>query len=278
MKIELNRIATIANSEIDLFRKMSTILSSQYNVTFIGETHQQYIKYKSAQVGKIVRREISDLWIISFSPTKQKARMTFLQAKYHRANLNSRLKKFYGDFFQFELLSQRPTLINIVGKRFNFPLDILSFSCCSSVCSYGVFFIDSKKKIDLAYCSAKYLKTTSALPTLYRPKTIDLNIPYKAIHNLTPCGCGYSELVSCFDIDTFTKSILELEIGVELSLYPHILGFVQGVIKKNNNSDASNQFINFTNNFQTTNINDNANFDGSPINILVINTDKRKED
>ncbi len=278
MKFELNQIATITNSEIDLFRKMSSILSLKYNVTFIGETHQQYVEYHSAQVGQIVRKEISDLWIISFSPTKQKARMTFLQAKYHRANLNRHLATFYGDFFQFELLSQRPTLTNVVGQRFNFPLDILSFSCCSSIGSYGVFFIDSKKQIDLTYCSAQYLTTTSTLPVLYRAKTIDLNIPYYSTHQLTPCGCGCSELVSCFDIDTFTDSILALEIGVELSHHPHILGFVQGVVKNNNNSIATNQFINFINNFQITNINDNTNFEGSPVNILIINTDEKKED
>lgn len=277
MKIELNQIATTGNSEIDLFRKMSSILSSKYNVTFIEETHQQYVEYKSAQIGQIARREISDLWIISFSPTKQKARMTFLQAKYHRANLNQHLPTFYGDFFQFELLSQRPILTNVVGQKYNFPLDILSFSCCSSVGSYGVFFIDSNKQIDLAYCSAEYLSTTSSLPTFYKQKTIDLNIPYFATKQLTQRACGCSELVSCFDIDTFTNSILSFEIGVEISFYPNILGYVQSVIKNNNNSVATNQFINFTNNFQITSFNDNTSFDGTPISILIINTDERKE-
>jgi hypothetical protein len=239
---------------------MSSILSSKYDVAFIDETHRHYVKYHSEQVGRVAKREISDLLIISFSPTKQKARMTFLQAKYHRANLNQSHTTFKGDFFQFELLSKRPMLINCSGNKFNFPLDILSFSCCSSVGSYGVFFIDRNKQVDLAYCTAKYLTTTSSL---------------------TSCRCSScSELVSCFDIDTFTNSILALEIGAELTFFPNILMFVQGIIMNNNISTTTNQFINFINNspFKGTNDPiDSTNLGGSPINILIINADERKE-
>lgn len=276
MKIELNSISTTTNSEIELFEKMRSILSTRYNVTYIEKTHRQSVSYYSNTIKQLATREISDLWIISFSPSKQRVRMTFLQAKYHRAILDQNNTTFYADYFQYELLSQRPILTAIVGRRLNFPLDILSFSCCSSIGSYGVFFIDNNRQIDLAYCSAGYLKTNSSLPTSYGQKPIYLNIPYNAIHQLTPCGCGCSELVSCFDIDTFTKSILNLEIGVELSFYPNILRYVQAVIQQLNNTATTNQFIEFVNNFPTNNSNDNINVDGSPSNILLINTDEKK--
>ena len=153
---------------------MSSILSARYNVTFVGVTHQQYVSFHCKNINQIATREISDLWIISFSPSLQKARMTFLQAKYHRANLSQQHRTFRGDYFQYELLSQRPTLTTIVGQKFNFPPDILSFSCCGSIGSYGVFFIDNNDQIDLAYCSAEYLTTNSILPTAYGQYLIDL--------------------------------------------------------------------------------------------------------
>lgn len=278
MKIELNKISTTKDSEIDLFKNMSSILSARYNVTFVGVTHQQYVSFHSNNINQIATREISDLWIISFSPSSQKARMTFLQAKYHRANLNQQHRTFSGDYFQYELLSQRPTLTTIVGQKFNFPLDILSFSCCGSIGSYGVFFIDNNDQINLAYCSAEYLTTNSILPTAYGQYLIDLDIPCYPQYLTSSCACNScTELVSCFDIDTFINSILALEIGAELTFYPNILSFVRNIIQQNNNSLTTNQFINFSNNFTTVgNTNDNdTKFDGLPTNILIINSDEK---
>ena len=279
MKIELNNISTINDSEITLFRNMSTILSAKYNVAFVGETHQQYVSYNSAQIRQIATREISDLWIISFSPSQNKMRMTFLQAKYHRANLNNLQRTFSGDYFQYELLSQRPLLTAIVGHRYNFPSDILSFSCCGSIGSYGVFFIDNKNQIDLAYCSANYLTMTSPLPRTYAAYRVNLDIPYNNTPVLALCTFNQcAELVSCFDIDTFTNSILKLEIGAELTPYPGILTFVRSVLQQQTTNATISQLINFIDSLQpaATN-NDNINFDGLPSNLLIINTDEKNQ-
>lgn len=277
MKIELNNISTINDNEVTLFRNISLILSARYNAAFVGETHQQYVSYNSPQVGQVATREISDLWIIAFSPTKQRVRMTFLQAKYHRANLNHLQSTFSGDYFQYELLSQRPTLSAIVGHRYNFPLDILSFSCCGSIGSYGVFFIDNNNQVDLAYCSANYLTTASALPRTYAAYRVDLDIPYNSTHQVALCVCNQcSELISCFDIDTFTNSILQLEIGAELVHFPNILTFVRGVLQRQTTNTAISQLIDFIDNQQPPVANnDNTNFDGLPSNLLIINTDEK---
>jgi hypothetical protein len=279
MKTELNNISTISDSEITLFRNMSSILSARYNVAFVGETHKQSVAYNSPQVGHVATREISDLWIIAFSPTKQRVRMTFLQAKYHRANLNHLHRTFSGDYFQYELLSQRPRLNAIIGRRFNFPLDILSFSCCNSVGSYGVFFIDNNQ-VDLAYCSANQLTTKNNLPKTYvkgRSYPVDLEIPYNVAHQLLLCPCNLcSELISCFDIDTFTNSILQLEIGAELVHFPNILTFVRSVLQRQTTNTTINQLITFIDNQQPpVTIDNNASFDGLPTNLLIINIDEK---
>jgi hypothetical protein len=257
---------------------MSSILSTNYNVAFVEETHQQYVSYKSLQVGQIATREISDLWIISFSPTKQRVRMTFLQAKYHRATLNHFHRTFKGDYFQYELLSQRPMLTAVVEQRYNFPLDILSHSCCDSIGSYGIFFIDNSNHIDLAYCSANYLTVTNALPRKYASYLAHLNIPYNNTPQISLCACNQcSELISCFDIDTFTNSILQLEIGAELIHFPSILTFIRSVLQRQTTNTTLSQLIDFIDSQQYQVLNDdNANFDGLPSNLLIINTDEKK--
>lgn len=282
MKIELNTVATTSDSEITLFRHMSLILSKRYNVSFIGETHKQSVSYLSTQINQIATREISDLWIVAFSPLSGKARMTFLQAKKHKGNLNQNHRIFSGEYFQYELLSQRPVLTKVIGQRFIFPQDILSFSSCSSIGAYGVFFVDDNKEIDLAYSSAAYLKTNSVLPTTYGQYKIDLEIPFFTNKQIviSPFCNDCTELISCFDIDTFTQSILALEIGGELTYYPKIFVSVIGILQQQNIRSgidiAATQLIDFAYSFLGQNIDNDGRLDGkSPTNILIINTDEK---
>jgi hypothetical protein len=260
---------------------MSSILSKKYNVSFICETHKQSVSYLSTQINQIATREISDLWIVVFSPLRGKARMTFLQAKKHTGILNQYHRVFSGDYYQYELLSQRSVLTRVIGQRFNFPQEILSFSCCSSIGSYGVFFNDNNK-IDLAYSSAAYLKTNSVLPTTYRQFPIDLEIPFLTNkHPIVSPSCNVcTELISCFDIDTFTQSLLALEIGGELTYYPEIFASVIGIIQQQNISSgidiAANQLIDFAYSFLGQNLDNNSGLDGqTPTNIMIINTDEK---
>lgn len=276
MKRRLNKIATISDTEIGLFNKMSSILSQNYHVSFIGKTHGQHVSFNSNAINQVATREISDLWIITFSPTKQRARMTFLQAKYHRGTLNSQPRIFSGDYFQYELLSLRPNLSRVVGRRFNFPLNILSFSCCSSIGSYGVFFIDNSNKIDLVYCSAKFLIPLGAPPTVYGQVPIDLSLP-TANRSIKLCRCRIcSEKVVCLSINKFTKSLLSLEIGAELKHFPQIISFVRSSLIQYKNDNTINQFLKFSDKMISDTINnDDTKSDGVPINIFIVNTDKK---
>lgn len=280
MKTELNKSATIKDSEVTLFRNMSTILSSKYHVTFVGETHQQYVTYHSPQIGREATREISDIWIIAFSPSKNLARMTFLQAKYHRGILDATNRTFDGEYFQYELLSTRPNLIKVSGRRFNFPLNILSLGCCNSVGSYGIFYIDGKKQIDMAYSSAHEVHLLSRLPHSYASYKVKLDIPVFPLP-VAPrkCKCGTcEELVASFDLDEFIHYLLDLKIGVELTIDPQHFSFIRSVLAQQQPSPAIGQFLDFIDNFGTANtIDQEFIFEGLPTNLMVINTDPKED-
>lgn len=277
MKLQLNKAWIAGDTEVDLFRKMSKILSATYNVTFVEETHQHRISYHSNTINQTALRELSDLWIIAFSQSQKRIRTTFLQAKYHRNNILP-TGVFHADYFQYELLSTRPKLLS--GSSFNFPADILTFSCCDSIGTYGVFYIDSTKSIDMAYCCASNLNVGS-VPTTYGQFSVDLAFPTipSAVNN---CNCDVcSELNYTYDIDVFTDNLLQLNIGAEIQFYPEILDYVKNILRKNNIISMPDLFnlIDETLDFNSgDNKINNENLDkfedGNP-NILIINVDER---
>lgn len=275
MKVQLNSLWRRTDSEVDLFRKMSDVLKLTYNLTFVQETHQRRITYYSNTISQNAQRELSDLWIIAFSPSQKRIRTTFLQAKYHRANLLPS-GIFHADYFQFELLSTRANLLN--GGTFNFPLDTLSSGCCDSVGCYGIFYIDNSASIDMAYCTAKLLSNTSVPPTSYRQVAVNLSFPNLPIA-VNNCSCNVcSELNYTYDIDFFTQNLLELNIGAEVQFHPTLLTFIKGLILTLPSTTAVNQLINTIDNiFESRDIivdtTGNAE-DGSP-NILIINVDEK---
>lgn len=277
MKIELNQVWTQGDDEVALFQKMSSILSNIYQVAFVGQTHKQYVEFMSQQVNQIVTREISDIWIIAYSLLQRKVRTTFLQAKYHRAILNAHNRVFEAEYFQYELLATRPQLTAVIGQRFKWPANILSFGCCNSIGSYGVFFIDTQKEIDLAYCCAKQTVLKSTPPIAYCRRTINLEIPYYNNNQLTTCKCNScAELISCFDIDMFTNAILNLEIGTELTYYPKTLNIIGKILTPFSSEIAINSLVNFIlTDFPLQDI--NTEFDNAaemPTNVWVVNVDE----
>ncbi|MCS4302399.1 hypothetical protein [Chryseobacterium sp. BIGb0232] len=275
MKSQLNQIWALGDTEIDLFRKMSNILSIEYGTLFIEETHQHRICFDSNVINEPAYRELSDLWIIAYSPIEKRIRMTFLQAKYHRKNLlPSRI--FHGDYFQYELLSTRPLLTH--GSSFNFPANILKFDCCDSVGSYGVFYIDYDKKIDMAYCCASQL-TADNEPTSYRQFFVNLSFPPITVsEQIIKCRCNIcSELNYTFDIDIFTENLLELNIGAEV-LQEHfdIISFLKFFLQRNLINENLNQLLDLINDdFNGGRIDGNDFFksEGGNPHILLINVD-----
>lgn len=276
MKTQLNHAWSKGDSEIKLFRKMSEILSTNYNVAFIEETHLHTISYHSATINQTAARELSDLWIITFSPSKKRIRTTFLQAKYHRQNILPS-GTFKGDYFQFELLSTRPPLLT--GSSFNFPADILSFSCCDSVGTYGVFYIDDTASIDMAYCCASKL-TPAAVPTTYGQFSVPLIFPTDPI-SINSCNCNTcGELNYTYDIDFFTNNLLQLKIGAEIQFYPEIVSFVRTALSTSTvNNTATSELISLIDNgFRgptDTSETVNRSSEGNP-HILIINVDEKE--
>lgn len=282
MKSQLNHLWSLGDTEIDLFRKMSLILSRAYDTLFIEESHQHRISYHSETINSTAYRELSDLWIIAYSPIEGRIRTTFLQAKYHRKNILP-LRTFHGDYFQYELLSTRPLLSS--GSSFNFPSNILDFDCCDSVGSYGVFYVDESKKIDMAYCSASLL-TADNTPTHYCQFFVNLSFPPEKIdEQLILCNCNScSELNYTFDIDSFTENLLKLNIGAEVFReYAEIISFLKIFLQKNLNNQNVNQLLNLINdgfNGGGNDGNDLFKSDGGNPNMLLINVDgkyKNKE-
>jgi len=283
MKAHLNATWNRGDDEVKLFRKMSDILKSAYNVTFVEEVHRKYVDFLSSTISGNVRREIADLWIISYSPIQGRAKMTFLQAKYHRGQL-ARPGVFKAEFFQYELLSERPLLTS--GGTPNFPLDILKSSCCDSVGSYGVFYQDNNNQIDLAYSSARLLSNTSSVPTAYTRSTIELQFSATAAAYQN-CSCNScQELNYTYSIDDFTTSVLNLEIGADLEYFSHIMRYINSVLASLAPSPAVTGFISFiadndrgipgrdgTDGGEGGADNDGYKGDGLPCSLLIINVD-----
>ncbi len=181
---------------------------------------------------------------------------------------------FHADYFQFELLSTRPQLLS--GSSFNFPHDILSFSCCDSIGTYGVFYVDNTKSIDLAYCCASLL-AASLTPNNYGQISVDLTFPQNSI-SVSNCHCNAcSELNYTYDIDFFTNNLLQLNIGSELEYYPQILSYVKSALRRLKANPVVSDLITFVDGLNIdTNIDETVNesWEGSP-NILIINVDEK---
>lgn len=274
MKVELNSKWNKGDTEIDLFRKMNLILSMTYNTLFIEETHQRRIDFHSVTINRVVSRELSDLWIITFSPNQKRIRTTFLQAKYHRKNILPS-GTFKGDYFQHELLSTRPNLLN--GGSFNFPLNILSFSCCNSIGSYGIFYVDNIKSIDMAYCCASNL-TSAITPSSYGQISVNLSFPNKTLPTINNCNCNFcSELNYTYDINFFTQNLLQLNIGAEIQFYPNISIFIKNTLQKKIASTEVANLISLIDELSknSSNNEDSEIFEEGNPNILIINVDEK---
>lgn len=274
MKIELNFKYRRGFSEVDLFQEMANILKTKYKLSFVRETHRHLVEFDSITISKKVQREISDLWIITYSPIRKSAKMTFLQAKFHRKALKSPFE-FSGEFFQYELLSKRPNIVNI-GRRYDLPNDVLSFAKNDSIGTYGVFYFDTARKIDMAYSTAALLNP-KRIATENRNTNVKLvfsNIDYSfCILNIL--DETQFELASTLNIDCFVNGLLNFMIGAEIQSNMNMLSTVKSIIEKLPQDDGTMGFIEF---IDSLGINYNSKksdtTEGICGNILFINVDK----
>lgn len=275
MKRELNQKYKHGFNEIDLFQEMANVLKTNYKVSFVRETHKHMVDFNSSTITQTIQREISDLWIITYSPIRKLAKMTFLQAKFHRQALKSPFE-FKGEFFQYELLSKRPNIVNI-GRRYNLPSDILSFAKNDSIGTYGVFYFDNIRKIDMAYSTAALLSPKS-IATHNTQTNVSLVFP-----NINSNSCllkhyksAQLELAATLNIDCFVDGLLGFLIGAEIQSNKAILSTLKTTILKISQDDVSREFIEFIDSFE---VNDNFNnsniIEGISGNILLINVENK---
>ena len=276
MKGQLNRrLKGISRvDEITLFREINLILSKTFTTTLIEETHQHKVDYKSKAINDFVKREISDLLIIVFSRKIKKSKMTFLQAKYEVKNSFSKGQfSFKGDFFQYELLSTRPNIKN--KSKFNFPVDILSFSNFDSIGSFGVFYKDGKGLFDMAYATAKDLSInkpvrlkSQKLRTLYFPDLPDHSVIVKA-DNINK---RIIELRATQTINCFVRGLIGFLIGGEFINQRSAVQFLKSYFK-GRPEITSQQFLEYLNENSDFVQGDNVEISGLG-NVLLINIDE----
>ena len=165
----LNKKGTL--SEVNLFHSMMETFRFCYGATVIvSETHQNYVGFDAVHpmTGVLeadVTREISDIHIITYSPSRVTARETFLQAKV--ANNKNGLQTdgtfcFDGDWRQYDLLFRHPEL-KFPSKKKPYYLcyhpytHYLQQAVLPSIGSYGVFYRNHKGEVDFAYQPANRL-------------------------------------------------------------------------------------------------------------------------
>ncbi|MCX5804075.1 MAG: hypothetical protein NTU69_11200 [Proteobacteria bacterium] len=240
MKNEINKaIKKISKpNEVRIFKAMAKSLTSRYaSACFVKESHRCYVRYNSCAANKSVKREISDLVIVSY--LKNSVKLCFLQAKYHRTSIQGkRFLDFTGDYFQWELLNSRPKIENC-GRKLCFPPNILSFTKYNSIGSFGVFYRDSKGKIDMLYSIAKLIKPKAvkcdpknAKATLCFPGTSSCpKIAYK--------NQSEREMFSTCYINQFEKGLLLHKIGAPVNSNSEAASFIAGILTaaKSNNND-----------------------------------------
>jgi len=275
MKLELNKFILNKSTynEIDLFREMNRYLSRKYKSIFINETHQHYVEFMSPSTKcKIKRKEISDLWIITYSPKRRKAKMTFLQAKLlkNKQPVSSPFR-FLGDYYQYDLLANRPKIKDL--SSFNFPSTILKEALSDAIGSYGIFYNDTKNRLEFSFSVAsdllknkKKANCETKMRTFYFEEKQYLTISADINNDI--------ELRNTINADCFEFCLLNLFVGSPIEENNKTLL----IFLKNFFKDLSNakDFLSFLDLFDIMdNDNNKVKYEGNP-NIFLLNIDGKK--
>ena len=207
------QIQTQNPREEDFFRAMLQYFVTQYPMaTWIYETHKHIVEFNcvnstNQNTFQNVRKEISDLLIISFSPQRQLVKATFLQAKLKKTGFNRPLN-FRGDVFQYFLLSQRPQIVD--NNAMSYPYDILSTALYDSICSYGIFY-KNNNLFDFSYSTACDINIISQRPITRNAYTRTLQ--FKNCQDVTLKHNMDIEARTIYGANVFEASLIRMEIG-----------------------------------------------------------------
>lgn len=107
MKNELNKamLGKPNVGEVDLFREMANQFNNNLiaKCTYVKEVHQRQVEFCSNITGKIEKRELGDLLLLTFDKAKRELRLCVLQAKY-RKRAYRKFLSYSTDVFQWDLL------------------------------------------------------------------------------------------------------------------------------------------------------------------------------
>lgn len=259
--------------EIVLFQFMQSYLSNKYNCCLINQTHKRLVNFQSPTTGCTKARELSDLWIITYSPKLKKARMTFLQAKFEKKIKSSNKPfNFQGDYFQYDLLSKRPQIIN--SNKFNFPNNILSSAISDSVGSFGVFYFNQNKILDFAFAVASDITIHTKPAVSCRTKQRQLYFQRNCnLRNVKKSGL---ELRSTLSADCFECALLDLLIGTPIEQDQNLIYYLKNYFKTivANNIDDFKSFLQLISDSTSEEFYDSKSHE-TP-NILLLNIDNRE--
>ena len=200
-------------SEINLFRAMMAYFAQNNTNTLIQEHHKHIVSFNCYDpnnrltVFNNVRKEISDLLIITYSVQTKTARATFLQAKYSK-HLLLQPFRFRGDVFQWFLLSQRPQIQDNNAKPL--PPDILRLALLNSIGSFGVFY-QNKGCIDFAFSTANSIDYYSKTSFSISNKQKILSFRYPNVQFSYPNGL--IDLQTSYGANRFENALYSMHIG-----------------------------------------------------------------
>ena len=278
MKNALNAFAAsgVKIDEIALFREMSRYLSTWYSTLFINETHKHYVVYHSRYAKMDKLKEISDIWVVAFSPRKKLAKMTFLQAKYRRGYYSMTVPFiFSGDYYQYELLSTRPKIKrDITGYQLS--LDVLSGAISDAVGSYGTFYKDSMGSLDMMFCVASELRCKRRPKGSSEKTKLFFRGKRSAVLHLSSVPSSGIEVRRTLFIDLFEVGLVNLMIGTPIQTDGGMLGILKKVVLRSHvQAPVIDEFVSFITSLQDIASPDDAHGgDGNP-NLLLINVDPK---
>lgn len=228
-----------SHNEIPLFRAMHSALvgmGGQFQIEeYHGTSHQVTFRGNGSFARTQARCELSDLMIVTYSPTSRHVRLTYLQAKSERATLHSVCgKQFSANLEQWFLLSKRPTISG--AGAFNPPSDLLSNALLPSVGSFAFFYKDGTGDFQIYYATANHLSP----PTTYSQR-------YGKLRAVGPCmvvtNAGHTECLAACSNNSFAKSLYRLEIGTPIHRAIHQSRSTRNWLAANLNSQIRNAQI-----------------------------------
>jgi hypothetical protein len=216
----------IPRNEIRFFRFFANLLSTHLAGINYYEVHGNpgHVEFQSGiwPTKPLVRKELGDLIIITYSYHIGQARYTIQQNKFQKSSGAQRTWpsfKFRADVHQYDLLAFRPD-VTAVGS-IPFPSGILSDTEYDSVGSYGVFFEGPGHLVDFAYSAARWLSPQSYANSC----NLILNSFQRQMM------VGEKDVVCTVGIEEFLAHLLTMRIGAPIANV-EIGGFLSGLIRR----------------------------------------------